>query len=104
MHIIPSEFGVVRVALIVKDCSGEIRQIFRPGVRFVGRTLTGKFEYESVIKYRRRIGKAEPTYYDLFEKPTELCFHIQTIEYLLSRGDVYRLQLNEEIKRIAEGQ
>lgn len=104
IHFVMNRMVKNPVILVVDDCSGEIRSIKHPGDRFVGHTPTGKFEYEAVIEYRRRIGKAEHSYYDLFEKPTELCFHIQTQEMgFYSRGNTYRLQLNEEIKRIAEG-
>jgi hypothetical protein len=91
--------------LFVNDCSKEIPIIYQPGSRFLERTPAGNFKYETVIEYRRRPGGAEHSYYDLFEKPAELCFYIQTLEMpFVSRGDTYRLQLSEDIKRLAEGE
>lgn len=91
--------------MIVDDCSREIRNIYQPGTRYLGRMPSGQYRYETVIEYRRQPGDAEHSYYDLFEKPTELCFHIQTIEMVIvSRGNTFRLQLNDDIRIIAEGE
>ena len=93
------------VALMVKDCEKEIPSIYQPGTRFIGRTPAANFKYETVIEYRRKADGTGRSHYDLFEKPAELCFNIQTLDMpFIMRGDTYRLQLNETIKRIADGQ
>jgi len=92
----PYQGDAADVRLIIKDCSGEDELIYQPGARFVGQTADGRYEYEALAVYKwdnPRIG------YDLFSKPSELCFHVQTIEYFRDVGDTYRFKLTRDLIR-----
>ena len=103
-HDLDAEDDSPLIALIVQDCTNDSTNIYGPYTRYAGETGDDMYEYEKVIEYKRTPEERSHSYYDLFEEETELCLRVQTLEMgWYSVGNTYRLKLDADVRRIAEG-